>query len=90
LPTPWVPTKLEAMGSEPDRRITALLSELCVTYGYCLPPDDQEALLTDPPLEADAFIDAVLRAEGRAPILLDADELRELVEVARKWLSASL
>jgi len=74
------------MGDEPDARVSALLAELCVKYGYCLPPHAQEALLAEPPEEADAFVDAVLRAEGRNPILLDADELRELITVARQWL----
>ena len=78
------------MGDEPDARITALLSELCVRYGYCLSPDAQNTLLAKPPPEPDAFIDAVLRAEGRDPMLLDTNELRELTEVARKWLNEPL
>ena len=57
------------MGDEPDARVRALLSELCVRYGYCLSPDAQNTLLAEPPHEPDAFIDAVLPAEGRDPML---------------------
>ena len=78
------------MRSESESRVTALLSELCVTHGYCLPPDAQQALQAAPPLEPDAFIEAVLRAEGRDPLLLDTHELRELTDVARKWVHEPL
>ena len=69
-----------------DPRVGALLSELCVRYGYCLPPDAQNELLAEPPRDEGSFIEAVLRAEGRDPMLVDTSELRELTEVARKWL----
>jgi hypothetical protein len=63
-----------------------LLDELCVRYGYCLPPDEQVALAKQPPLDADAFVDAVLVAEGLDPGLIDMRRRRELVACVREWL----
>ena len=55
-----------------------LLNDLCVVYGYCLPPDDQERIIADPPQTIDAFTDAVIIAEGLDPVRMDADSRREL------------
>ena len=44
--------------------VDQLLYELCVGWGFCLPPADNRRLREDPPLDADAFTDAVLAAEG--------------------------
>lgn len=51
-------------------QVEALLYELCVVLGFCLPPDEQVRLRESPPTEVDAFTDAVIRAEGLDP---DAD-----------------
>jgi hypothetical protein len=64
----------------------ALLDDLCRTYGYCLPPDEQEALLANPPQDVDAFVDAVLVAEGEDPALYDKRMRLELSDVIRDWL----
>ena len=45
-------------------QVQALLSELCVVLGFCLPPIEQARLQASPPTEVDAFTDAVIRAEG--------------------------
>jgi len=45
----------------------ALLAELCVVLGFCLPPDEQVRLRESPPTDVDAFTDAVIRAEGLDP-----------------------
>ncbi|MFC5753012.1 hypothetical protein [Actinomadura rugatobispora] len=51
--------------SEPSPEdIGALLYDLCVRLGFCLPPDEQAALRTSPPTDVDAFTEAVYRAEG--------------------------
>jgi hypothetical protein len=71
---------------KPSSRAEALLYELCLTYGYCLPPDDEAALLADIPEDADAFVDAVLKAEGLDAMLLDRGQRHELREVIRDWL----
>jgi hypothetical protein len=47
--------------------VEKLLYELCVVLGFCLPPDAQIKLQNDPPTDADAFTDAVIRAEGLDP-----------------------
>ena len=48
-------------------RVEALLYELCVVLGFCLPPDEQARLRESPPTDVDAFTDAVIRAEGLDP-----------------------
>jgi hypothetical protein len=48
-------------------QVAALLDELCVDYGFCLPPHEKERLKTEPPSEVDAFTDAVFGAEGMDP-----------------------
>ena len=50
-------------------QVEALLYELCVVLGFCLPPDEQARLRESPPTDVDAFADAVIRAEE-----LDSDE----------------
>jgi hypothetical protein len=57
--------------SRPGSRAEALLWELCVTYGYCIPIEEADAILAERPPDADAFLDAVLTAEGIDPALAD-------------------
>ncbi|MES4900950.1 MULTISPECIES: hypothetical protein [unclassified Streptomyces] len=45
----------------------ALLYELCVDLGFCLPPDDIRRLREAPPTDVDEFTDAVFTAEGLDP-----------------------
>jgi hypothetical protein len=52
------PTKLS-----PDAT-AALLRDLCVIMGFCLPLDDDRRIQNDPPTDVEAFIDAVYQAEG--------------------------
>jgi hypothetical protein len=49
------------------RQVDLLLEELCVKLGFCLPREAQLRLRENPPLEIDAFVDAVIRAEGLDP-----------------------
>lgn|GEM_PF-6149247 len=72
--------------SKPASRVEAALGELCVKYGYCLPEEQAAALLSDVPEDADAFVDAVLIAEGRDPALADTRERHALRDVVRDWL----
>ena len=51
----------------PPEKIEALLYELCVVLGFCLPPDAQAGLKRDPPAGAEEFADAVIRAGGLNP-----------------------
>jgi hypothetical protein len=71
------------MGRKPTSRVDAALEELCVKYGYCLPPDDRDRLLAAPPETADAFADAVLIAEG---LDLNGRDRATVVEVICDWL----
>lgn len=48
-------------------QVEALLYELCVVLGFCLPPEANERLKSDPPADVDEFADAVIRAEGLDP-----------------------
>lgn len=50
------------MLSETETR--RLLNDLCVTLGFCLPPDEISRFVHDPPRSVRAFTDAVFLAEG--------------------------
>jgi hypothetical protein len=58
-----------------------LLYELCTKLGFCLSPDDTTQLVEDPPPDVDAFTDAVLRAEGFNPVLVDKGLRRSVWEL---------
>jgi hypothetical protein len=51
----------------PPEKIAALLTELCVVLGFCLPPDAVARLKSDPPADPDEFAEAVIRAQGLDP-----------------------
>ena len=42
----------------------ALLESLCLQLGFCLPPETNTRLASDPPTDPDAFAEAVFAAEG--------------------------
>ena len=44
-------------------RVEAMLYELCVRLGFCLPPEEHERIKAQPPLDAEGFTDAVFIAE---------------------------
>jgi hypothetical protein len=44
--------------------VDALLYDLCVTHGFCLPPAAQIALQHNPPPDVASFVAAVDRADG--------------------------
>ena len=77
---------LDRVGGKPSTRVEGLLDELCVAHGCCLPPDERAALIDNPPETSDAFVDAVLRAEGLAPTSLDKHARVALSDVVRDWL----
>lgn len=58
--------------------VARLLENLCVRLGYCLPPEAQQSLVAAPPQSIDAFTNAVIRAEGRDPILVDNHSWRQV------------
>jgi hypothetical protein len=56
-----------------------------MNLGYCLSPDDQDAILANPPADPEAFVDAVLVAEGRNPDLIVKDDKTPLLAIVTKW-----
>ena len=50
-----------------EREIRCLLDDLCVNWGFCIPPKDAEALCARTYLSADSFANALLEAEGMKP-----------------------
>jgi hypothetical protein len=69
--------------------VSSLLYELCVDLGFCLPPEEQSRLRSQPPTTIDAFTDAVFRAEGMDPLV--HPQLRKQVRhcVAKHFRTAS-
>jgi hypothetical protein len=55
-----------------------LLYDLCVRLGYCLPPEDQQRIIDDPPASVDAFTDAVIVAEGLDPVLMATEQRQQV------------
>lgn len=47
-----------------SQRIQILLDELCIGFGFCLPPEAQARLKKSPPTSVDDFAKAVFQAEG--------------------------
>jgi hypothetical protein len=54
----------------------ALLSDLCVRYGFCLPSEEHDRLLDNPPQDVLSFVDAVYIAEGLNPETADRSTYR--------------
>jgi hypothetical protein len=48
-------------------QVHALLSQLCIKQGFCLPPLDQVRLAQDPPTTVDSFTDEVFVSEQMFP-----------------------
>jgi hypothetical protein len=51
-------------GSSLEDRLSHLLYELCVDWGFCIPPADAQRIASMKTLTADQFAYAVLKAEG--------------------------
>jgi hypothetical protein len=62
-------------------RVESLLYDLCVKYGYCLPPGANRRLINSPPKTIDRFLDVVITIEGLDPRACDhRKEMRAIVE----------
>jgi hypothetical protein len=73
--------------TRPESLAEAALWELCAEYGYCIGGEAADAIASDPPEDADSFLDAVLRAEGyEQPELFDKRDREQLLAVVRDWL----
>ena len=67
-----------------ESRAELALSELCSQLGYCLPPNEQEGILANPPKDAEAFVDAVLTAEGRDPNVVVKQDRRPMLDIVSR------
>ena len=63
--------RVQTMGVRPlkqdsslEDRLSHLLCELCVDWGFCIPPADAQRIASTKTLAADQFAHAVLTAEG--------------------------
>jgi hypothetical protein len=62
-------------------RVSALLDEVCIKYGYCEAGWSSRRLANSPPKTIDGFTDVVIKLEGMDPIACDhREELRAIVE----------
>jgi len=50
-----------------QRELTYLLYDLCVEWGFCIPPDHADQICSMNQLRADAFAVRVVEAEGMNP-----------------------
>jgi hypothetical protein len=65
-----------------------LLEELCVDLGFCLPPSAQSEIVSDPPIDVDAFVDAVICAEGFEPSDVPKPLLQDMRNRVAKYFAA--
>jgi hypothetical protein len=67
-----------------ERTLRYLLRDLCVDWGYCLPPAETERIAKSTTITAAQFAEAVLRAEGGDA----ASPSEELVErIAQRFIA---
>ena len=69
--------------ARPTSRMGALLWELCVEYGWCLPLEDSRALRAAGPQDRETVIDSIIRAECGEDDVRDEDTrafLRPIVD----------
>lgn len=72
--------------ARPESCAEALLWDLCARFGYCLGNEQGAAILANVPDTPEEFVDAVLRAEGREPAVVDKNHRSQLCDLARDWL----
>lgn len=74
-----------------EHQVEQLINTLCVRYGFCLPPEAEDQLKHQTPLEPLAFTDAVFRLEGLDPSTADRHlyrEIRDVVSIAFRTATA--
>ncbi len=64
-----------------EREINYLLADLCVIWGFCIPPDDEIEISKADFLDAESFGRAIVSAEGMDP---DTDT-KWVKEIANKF-----
>ena len=78
--------KLSGMGYRPVSRMDALLEQLCIEHGWCLRPEDREALIAAGSTDREAIIDSVIRAELGDSALSDGAKRVWLSPIVDDWL----
>lgn len=63
-----------------ERKLRYLLYDLCVKWGYCIPPAVGERIASCKEITADQFAIEVLKAEGFAPEY-EGERVRQIVEL---------
>lgn len=64
-----------------ERELNCLLSDLCIKWGFCLPPDAEDEISKAPFYYAEDFAKDVIEAEG-----MNAEhESKWVKEIARKF-----
>lgn len=75
---------------DPDQ-VRFLLATLCEKLGYCLPPQEQERIASNPPLTVYEFTEAVFVAEGDDPTSADKKMLNDVrTVIAAAFAKSSL
>ena len=77
---------LRSIGFKNATRVDALLSDLCLRKGICLPPDEHDRLVASPPTDPDAFVAAILIADGEDPVLASKQVKQWVSEAVRDWI----
>ena len=65
-----------------EDRLSHLLSELCVDWGFCIPPAHAQRIASTKTLTADQFAHAVLTAEGFVP----EHEVRRFEQIRQRFV----
>jgi hypothetical protein len=73
------------VGYKPVSRIDGIFDDLIVRYGWGM-YGDSSVLRADPPNELDAFVDELLRIDGRDPALASKQDRRFLREIVNDWV----
>jgi hypothetical protein len=74
----------------PRSNVQWLLEDLCVKFGFCIPPAEQKRLAIAHPDTAEDFVAAVVKAEGSEIGLIDKHLRREMEEYVRARLPTSV
>jgi hypothetical protein len=76
-------------GKLTEHEAEKLLDDLCVKYGFCLPPLWKARLMRNPPRSIDKFLDTVIRAEGLNPITVDTSMHKAMRQEVRSAFERS-
>ena len=85
---------LDDDGEWPERGVEELLQQLCVEFGFCLPQEARQAIKSAPPDTAEAFLTAVVAAEGLNPDTMARSLRNQMLarirdRCPRRWMRAS-